>query len=343
MIAPLLWRLFYAKWRSRPTSAEDGYTLLLMFPGDLPVFLDISLDVIAAQDKTHLKEVLVTPDSVPPGLVEHIEKSQRRFADVPLRYAPPKPWELWVLDRFKNPGHNHWLQLVTGIEASTTTHALMHDADLFILDEDFLKQHYETCVERKLDAIGLSEAWDPWYKEHGYSHVTATWELLFSTEWSRQFPPHMLHAHVARIDGEKHMFDTFYHCMCKTAPEKVGRHKRDWRFVHFNYVISTYRWFQKRSGPFEDEHFRLLLVRLLIDACDKSGWSYEVPGVTELAKGLEDATAPVTYQGPETAGHYPEFRNKLETLLSADLLSQEQRTGMRESIALFDQAYSWTP
>ncbi len=58
---------------------------------------------------------------------------------------------------------------------------------------------------------------------------------------------------------------------CQTPPEQIERHQQEWGFIHFSHVVSTYRRFQQSKEAFEDSYFRILLIRLLIDAYDQSG------------------------------------------------------------------------
>src|SRR5207249_8087146 len=71
--------------------------------------------------------------------------------------------------------------------------------------------------------------------------------------------------------------------------------------------------FQKSKEPYEDEHFQLLLVRLLIDAFHPFGWKYQVPALDELIKGVTDPGSRVTYVKLDTRQHYPRFRSEEHT------------------------------
>ena len=107
--------------------------------------------------------------------------------------------------------------------------------------------------------------------------------------------------------------------------------------------MGSYRPFQVSRGSFEDDYFRVLLIRLLIDAFDPdpANWEYDVPTSTELALGLTDPKARVTYTGPETAGHYEEFRVKLQRLIDSPLLDASQSGRMLEGIGRFDQFFGY--
>jgi len=62
-----LWKWLYAQWSQPATEPVPGYTILLLVPGDLPVFLKIALETCARQNSKHLIETLVIPDKWMPG------------------------------------------------------------------------------------------------------------------------------------------------------------------------------------------------------------------------------------------------------------------------------------
>jgi hypothetical protein len=335
-----IWRWLYRKWPT-PQPLTEGYTPLVMVPGDLPVFLDLSLGVFARQERDHMAEILVIPDMPSPNFAAHVETCRRRYPTLPMRLVTIPPLGRWSIRKLDNPHHNHWMQLITGTAACRTRYALMHDADLFIEDTDFLETHYAEAQKRDAVCMGVSPVWDEWFREQGFNHITATWELLFRVDWARGFPPHLHRGHEDVINGKRHAFDTLLMAQCLTDPSRIARHEREWGFVHFNYVICTYRHFQKRQGAFEDNHFRLLLIRLLIDACDTSGWTYEVPPLGELHAALRTGRGEVTYTDAATAANYLEFREKVQQLLAGPVLSERQRAIIAEGVAPFDAAFSW--
>jgi hypothetical protein len=162
--------------------------------------------------------------------------------------------------------------------------------------------------------------------------------MIFELAWLRSFQPWQLQAHENVIDGKRYRFDTTIWAQCKTAPERVGRHEQELGLIHFGHVVSTYRWFQQSPRPYEDEQFRLLLIRLLIDVYDTSGWPCEVPSLHDLAKGLAVKSSQVTYLGDSTRERYPGFRSTLQRLLSSGLLDDERVSMMQDELAPFDRA-----
>lgn len=336
-----IWKWLYARWSKPVVEPIPGYTILLMVPGDLPVFLKIALEMCITQDREHLVETLVIPDKWMPGFHELLETWAKNYFISPIRLVDLNAFEQLITHFQNNPHTNCWLQMVRGVEAVRTTHALWHDADLFLCEPDFLKTHYETCVEQSLACMGVSRAWDTWYQEQGINHLTSTWELIFDVNWLRSFKPWEHRGHDGIVAGKTHTFDITFWPQCQTRPEQIGRHHKEWGFIHFNYVIGTYRWFQRSRGPYEDDNFRLLLVRLLIDAYDRSGWFYEVPCLGDLLRGITDSCNRVTYLKEETRQRYPEFRAKLQQLLESNLLSNDKVSLLRDGVQPFDQAFGY--
>jgi len=136
-----------------------------------------------------------------------------------------RPLERFVSKRVNSPHTNHWLQMVNGVEAATSTHALLHDADLFPTHNNFLAGHYAAMRERDLAFLGLNPVWDKWYAENGLAHVTATWELMFNIDWARSFKPWMHRGHRGEANGQVHEFDTMLQPQCLTPPRRISRHE----------------------------------------------------------------------------------------------------------------------
>jgi hypothetical protein len=105
-------------------------------------------------------------------------------------------------------------------------------------------------------------------------------------------------------------------------------------------VIGTYRKFQNHHGPYEDEYFRLLLIRLLTDAFGAPETPGELPSIDGLAAGIKDARARVTYLTDHTASHYREFRTKMSRLLTSLAIGPEQSSQISAALAPFDKAFA---
>lgn len=330
------WQLARPRWGPRPGPTRPGYSLVVPVPGDLPVFLELALAVCRRLDSVNRVETLVVPDRPSPAVDQIVARTAPSW-NGPRRVVRVRALDGWLMG---NPHINHWLQLVNGAEQAVGSHVLIHDADAFLFDPGLFERQYRTCVERGLACLGVNPVWDDWFTKNGF-RTAATWELLFDVDWARSFPPTDHKGHVNTVRGLTHSFDNTIYPQCLTPPERVGVEPLAGGFVHFNYVICTYRFFQAAKGPYEDEHFRLLLIRLLIDAFDRSGCRYDLPPLPELVRGLTDPAALVTYRAAATAGHYAEFRGKLRELLGEGLTAGRPGETIRAGVRPFDEAFGW--
>ncbi len=339
------WDLAYCRWRTRKADLVPGYSILLPVPHDMPVFLKLALQVCNSLFRDDLVEILVIPDRPTTQFVGHFEAA-RRVADLSqIRLVVLRPLDRGVTWLLNNPGHNHWLQLINGIEAARSSHLLLHDADLFITDPELLWRQYHKCVDGNLSVMGIDPAAPhagPWFWKRGIHHIVATYEMMFEVAWARTFSPSKFRAHDMTVLGERTFGDTAYYPMAMTAPERAKWESAEGKFIHFSYVISNYRRFQSHVGQYEDDFFKLLLVRLLIDAFDPNDQACTVPTARALAFGLHDRNAQVTYVQPQTRARYFEFRQKLDCLLTSGLLAERQIGVVRDDVRPFDVELGWS-
>jgi hypothetical protein len=342
-----LWRMTYSRW-PKVENPEPGYTMILPVPGDMPVFLYLSLATALNQDPTGRVETIVVPDRLTPEFSAAFETARRAFDAGPIRLVPLSR-TAQALQRVASddPSKNYFIQVHAGLQETRTTHALLHDADLFIHDRDFLAGHYRRCAEENLACLGVSECWDGWLRDHGFGHVVATWELMLDTRWLREFAPWEHRGHHAWVDGEWHGFDVTLYTQALTPAARVGLNDATDRFEHFNWVICTYRHFHGRfERPFEDHRFVLLLIRLLADAlATKTGSgmpSVDLPDLDSLVRGVTDPAQPITFRSEEAAANYPEFRARVSRILEGPLFDDEATESIESALGRFDEAFAVT-
>lgn len=337
-----IWRLLYPSWKKLETEPVPGYTIMILVPGDLPFFLKIALETCARQDPKHLVETIVVPDNrFQSGFAERLQEWTKDYPAGLVRLVRQNPLENLLTRHYNHYHNNYWLQVVRGINAVRTSYVLFHDVDLYIQESDFLRKHYEACVAENQSIRGVSRAWDPWFMEQGIDHVVATWESFFDMGWFRSFRPWEQRGRDVMVAGKPHSCDATYWAQCQTPAAKIGCEPKEFGFIHFNYVTGNYRRFQMTKGPFEDIYFRLLLVRLLIDAYDPSGWEYDVPPLEEFIRGTSDSSRRVTYLQETTRQHYAPFRTLLQSLLDSGLLDSQQQSVIVNGIQPFDRIFSF--
>jgi len=331
-------RSLYPTW---PETSErfPGYTLLLLIPADLPVFLKIAMQVIGQQVTTNCRETIVVPDHYTPKFDSYFEEYKQFWKSGPIRMERLGPIEDLVAR--KADGHARcWMQIVRGVAATQTEYAIWHDADAFILKPDFFESLYDRCSTEQLSCLGVNHVWNiDTFAKHGFDRINATWEMTINVPWMQQWPPKFHLGQMGDVNGEELIIDILIAAQMQTPPKKLGRIDLPDSYIHFNYVICDYRRFQN-TETFGDDFFRILLVRLLIDAFDQGNESYEVPHVNDLERGIYSSQERVTYTSPVAVTRYPEFRARIDRLLTCGLLSLEQSTRMRQSLQPFDRAFA---
>ncbi len=330
------WRTRYARWGAVPAPSVPGYALLVPVPGDLPFFVDIALAVCRTQTAAARVETLVVPDRWTPGFAASLERASAGWPGElrALRLALP---ERAVLPRLADPGRNHGAQIIAALRRVRASHIVLHDADLFALDPALHDAQHARTVADDLDALGVDPAWDPWFAARG-RRLAATWEMSARTAWLRSFPPHRLMSHDAVVDGERHTFDTSFWPQLMTDPARIAVADVSGSLVHFNHLISTYRYYQDHRGSFHDGGFRLLVLRVLVDAFAGPGEDHGVPSADQLVAGLAGGPGRVRYE-PGDAAAYRTTRADLETALEGPWSSPERRGRTAELLRAFDQRF----
>jgi hypothetical protein len=334
------WRTLYPRWRGG-TDAAEGYTILIPVPGDLPVFTHLALAGLARQDPDGRTEIIVIPDRSTPDFASTLAQSAALFPPGVVRPARIGARARAIQRVSGDPSLNHFFQLFHGITAARTKYAVLHDVDLFINDVGFLAERYRRCRDDGLACLGLELVFnDEWYERHGLGPVLATWELMFEIDWLRAFPPWQAHLHYRNVNGGVHMFDTMDYPQVHIPSERRRLAEAPDAFVHFRQVITVFRRFQLADGrPYEDVRFRLLLIRLLMDAFGGSDSRLPPPPVDELARGITDASAPVTYRSPGIEANYSSFRLMLGFVTAGPLVDPDRAERIERALAPFDAAF----
>jgi hypothetical protein len=314
---------------------------LIPVPGDIPVFLELALRVCALQSNAFRVRTLVIPDRPSQAIAGIVQRQQRTWQGPLDLTLLPRP-ERWLLPYLRHGSRNHGLQLIAGTEATTSSHIILHDADLFLLDRNLLDSQYEDCRSRDLSCLGVSPVWDSWFSEHG-RQLAATWELTASTEWLRSWSPWRHMGHDAEMWGEHHTFDTTLWPQAQTAPERIAVSDRTDEFVHFNYVIMSYRDYQRKGSSYVDGNFRLLLIGLFVELFAEDPTQTAVPSVADLASGLA-GTGPARYPAPAEGSRtgYADFRMRLGRALDGIGLTPDQAERADRALHPFDDWYGYT-
>jgi hypothetical protein len=327
--------MIFSRWRRR-CAFEDGYTIVLPSPMDMPFLLRYALEGLAHLNTENCRQILVVPDGCVDDRGDALERVIETFDDPRVALVQPRAIDYFLFKRMKPVGGaaTHWMMAVLGIEHARCGQAFLHDADAFFLEADGLERQYRECRDRGFSALGVTARWDPIFAEAGYV-IPGTWELMFSTRWARSWSPFALKNGWHRTRHGSFEFDSMHYPMYQDAPlGTIGVMDPPPRFVHFNGTIGSYRYFRMGRGKV-DELFRLLLLAILEDLIPSVG-ERVVPTVAALARGLTDPDQPVSYNSAVAIEQYPIFRRLLDEICTAPIFTGSRADRIRELVRPFD-------
>jgi hypothetical protein len=341
----LLLRLLFGRWRRR-SRFEDGYTILLPSPMDMPFLLRYALEGLLRMDTTHCRQILIVPDGWGDDRARALREVADSFDDPRIELVELRRLDYKVIRSMRPPGSaaTHWMAVVNGVLHARSGHAFLHDADAFFLEAGGLERQYRECRDRGMVTLGVTARNDPDFARLGY-RIPGTWELMFSTRWARSRPPYELKGRRRATPHGEILFDSMLYPQFVDYPTGVvGVMDHPPGFVHFNGTIFTYRLFRDRGGaPVVDELFRILLLAILEDLVPAGDGARVVPRVEDLARGLTDTGAPVTYDTKVAVQEYPVFRAMVEDLCGAPIMQGDRASRIRELIRPFDDHFAVHP
>lgn len=340
MVKSAIIRFGFSEWRNRKRKTFNGYTLLVPVPGDLPVFTQIALNIIGQQNSKSLNEILVIPDFPSNEFREVFFGILKKTQHANISRLVEMNRFQQLIGRLSGSGNLfHFLQLINGIENSSSSYLIFHDADLFLPPGDFLFKRFELCSSKNLSVLGM----DPRKKRYteGCQHFVATWEMVACYEWIYRFKPYQLRGmQQLNVNGKNITFDTTHLMQFLSDRKEIQHEKISSDFVHFNYVITTYRRFLKAPKPYEDRWFKLLLIRLLVDSFESIGWKYqELPTLNEFEAALngEKFESKLSCYSSESKAYYPIFRGNIDRLLNLGCFEKKTIVRMNDKIKPFDR------
>jgi hypothetical protein len=336
---------FFGRWR-RPRPSVEGYTILLPSPMDMPFLLRFALEGIRHVDTSHCRQIIVIPDGYGADRGAALQQVVDSCNDSRVQLVRLRPTAHFLVHRIGsllggiNPEWAYWAMVIEGINQATSEYIFLHDADAFWLEADALERQYRKCRGRGMATLGVMARWDPFFREIGYT-IPGTYELMFSARWARRYSPLDLKAQKRLTKYGFREFDTMLYPQFQEYPSgKIGVLEPPMRLVHFNGAITIYRLFRERMGqPLNDDGFRLLFLALMEDLIPSSSGDRLLPSVSDLARGLDDPSAMITYGSSPAARDYPTFRAMIEDLCNSPIFQGARAAQVRASIYPFDRHY----
>ena len=331
-------------------SLEEGYAILLPVPGEMPFLARFALEGLRYIDTANCKQILVIPDAW--GTVG--EAGYRRvisqFDDPRIAMVSPQLIDYAMVRMLKlNAADTHWLSCVNGTARTHCAYAFLHDSDAFHMEQGAIERQYRECRDRELYTLGVAYRQEECLLEIDY-HIPATWELMYSVAWAFRHGPFVCKPGQRMTPHGEMQFDSMIQPQYRDYPSgKIMLMDMPPKFLHFGGLTTTFRlWQQWRRKPTSrqvaDQWLRLLVLALLEELIPDPDGLRALPRVEELARGLGDPTAPVTYATVESAQCYPEFRARMETLCEIPIFQGARAARLRDLLRPFDEYYEkWAP
>jgi hypothetical protein len=337
----LVLRALFSKW-PRPCLLEDGYTILLPSPMDMPFLLRCALEGLAQIDTKNCRQILIVPDGWGDDRGEALRRVITEFDDPRIALVDLTRFDTLIVRLMGKTGSApHWKAIVAGTARARGEYIFLHDADAFFIEPDAVEREYRECRERGLYTLGVTARWDPFFEKAGYA-IPGTWEMMYSTRWARSRTPLSLKGRWQDSPHGAYEFDTMLYPQFLDFPTgRIGIMEPPPRFVHFHGTIVTYRIYTDRLGTsVKDEMFRILLLAMLEDLLPAPNGVRLTPAVDTLVRGLEDSSAPVTYNSKNAPREYRIFRGLLEDLCAVPIFQGARAERLRELIRPFDEHFA---
>jgi hypothetical protein len=305
---------------------------------DMPFLLRFALEGIALQDTTRCRQILVIPDGWSDDRGAALRAVMAEFPDRRLEIYEPSGWDMRLIRRMASP---YWMMVKFGIENSRCEHAFLHDADAFFHESDAIERIYAAARERGMYTLGVQARWDPFFREIGYE-IPGTWETMADCRWVRTRPPYAVKGRKQTTPHGEYVFDVLLFAQYLDYESgRIGVMESPPRVLHFSHTVRAYRDYMRVANPrIIDELFRLLLLSVLENIDVPRARRSRLPSPQELARGLTDPTAPVTYDSEVAIRGYAEFRDMIEELSSVPIFRGERAARIAAMIEPFDSHFA---
>jgi hypothetical protein len=325
---------------------EDGYTIILPTPMDLPFMLRLGLEGLRCINTDDCRQILIVPDGWGDDCGAGLRQVADEFDDPRIELVELTRRDYRLIRSMRPPGSaaTHWMQVVNGTRHARCKYAFLHDADAFFLEADGLQRQYNIARERAMHTLGVTARWDPFFVDNGYE-IPGTWELMYSVAWARSRHPYELKGRRMATRYGRHTFDSMLYPQFLDYPSgRIGVMPSPPEFVHFSGTIFSYRTFRDcGSRQVTDELFRVLLLAVVETALDVPTERRVLPAVEKLADGLCNSNAVVQYQSAINRRGYAEYRQQVEQMCSSPVFLGKRSDVVRALLRTFDAHFHYDP
>jgi len=202
LLSPLL------KWPRR-ADLHPGYDIILGVPWHLRHLLEANLMFLDRLDRSNLRAIHIVLDRSNPAALDDIRAGiADRFEALPLKYHCYSGLAGTLIERIDVSTFYNSMNCVTALSKIQSTHAILHDFDLYPLRWDYFERIYKQMVNRSLHYCGVELTHFDGLVDA--DRVLGTWGLGMDVGWLRErhAPIEIFHA-IRRIRGRWTTLDPF--------------------------------------------------------------------------------------------------------------------------------------
>lgn len=224
--------------------AEPGYSIILGVPWSLRHLLNVNLAFIAKTDSPSLRRIQVVFDRrKKPEADEIIRRARMEFPDLPLDFAFYGPIRGAIIERVDVSTFYNSMNCVTALSRIETTHAILHDFDLYPVIPEYFESVYQKQVAEKWHFCGLEQTFFDGLTSEDM--ILGTWCLGMDVAWLRnERRPHEVFHRMGYVNGKQVNLDPFSWLETQTSArglvgsidESAACHVRNLCSTHLRFI-----------------------------------------------------------------------------------------------------------
>jgi hypothetical protein len=252
-------------WRKRE-KYENGYTILLGLPADLPCMAYLSLEFLKKQNLSNCKEILISFDFSK----NYVKKILKKLNyNVPLRIINNQNLKNLFYKYFfvGSPFKYHWLQSINGLNNCKTKWMVLKGCNYYVNDKNFYEKIYQKAKKSQAILIGTETRLIKKIKDL----PIGTWELFINKDIKKICKPYELLSQ--NINGIN--YDNLIYIQNKLKNNlgefSILKLNKKPNKIHFFYLIGAYRTLIKTKSK-NDAWLRLFTLTLMNDLLKDTIW-----------------------------------------------------------------------
>ena len=179
-----------------------GYSVILGVPWHLRHLLEVNLRFLAKLDRQNLRAIHVVLDRPNRSERNRLEQNSRtQYPQLPLTFHCYQGLAGQIVERLDISTFYNSMNCATALAAIDSSHAILHDFDLFPLRADYFERIYAKMLREQLHYCGVElTCFDGLTSE---DQVLGTWGLGMDVEWLRRTHRPIEIFHTVRRLGDR--------------------------------------------------------------------------------------------------------------------------------------------